>query len=86
MAAELFQQRKAEHATAQSDIGNRQAALRRIESHIAVLQRLVSDLREALDSVVDPIIRDHLTRRERANLDLERAVEVLTDASGVTSP
>ena len=56
-----------------------------LNARTAVRRRLVADLRGSFDNVVERVLNEHIGRRARANEDLERAVDVLTTASGVVT-
>jgi len=65
--------------------GDRRQELKSLRDQRAIWLRLAANLRQSLIAVIDEVFVEHLGRRERANLDLERAVEVMGEASGAVA-
>ena len=70
---------------AEANIAGIKRQIDALNGRTAVRRRLVADLRGAFDNVVERVLNEHIGRRERANQDLERAVDVLSTASGVVT-
>ena len=70
---------------AEAKVADQMQELESLRDQRAIWVRLAADLRQSLIAVIDAVAVEYIGRRERANLELERAVEVIGEASGAVA-